>query len=142
MPGSVSRFGTHFYQHHAAVVRPPGHFGRSILLLPIADFDWSKGRTKPNKDRPPDQPKRVARRISRRAKRMDAEIVEHLGKTASSSALRPRTGLRSAFFRSDERRFSGFVVDTAEISRKYAVEILVMVIRSGLFVQMPTCMTS
>ena len=51
--------------------------------------------------------------------------MKHLGKTASSSALRPRPGLRSAFFRSDERRFSGFVADTAEISRKFAVEILV-----------------
>jgi O-antigen biosynthesis protein len=51
--------------------------------------------------------------------------VKHSGKIASSSARRPRTGLRSAFFRSDERRFSGFVVDIADASRKFAVEILI-----------------
>jgi O-antigen biosynthesis protein len=51
--------------------------------------------------------------------------VKHSGRTASSSALRPRPGLQSAFFRSDERRFSGFVMDTADTSRKFSVEILV-----------------
>lgn len=51
--------------------------------------------------------------------------MKHLGKTATASASRARRGLQSAFFRSDERRFSGFVVDTADTSRKFAVEILV-----------------
>ena len=51
--------------------------------------------------------------------------MKHSGKITSSSARRPRTGLRSAFFRSDEQRFSGFAVDTADISRKFAVEILI-----------------
>ncbi len=37
----------------------------------------------------------------------------------------PSPGLRSAFYRSGERRFSGFVVDTGNLSRKFAVEILV-----------------
>jgi O-antigen biosynthesis protein len=49
--------------------------------------------------------------------------MKHLGKTPPAS--RARRGLQSAFFRSDERRFSGFVVDTADTSRKFAVEILV-----------------
>src|SRR3974390_3366359 len=57
--------------------------------------------------------------------RVGAATVKHSGKPASSSAMRPRPGLRSAFFRSDERRFCGFVVDSADISRKFAVEILV-----------------
>jgi O-antigen biosynthesis protein len=56
---------------------------------------------------------------------VDTAAVKHSGKIASSSARRSRAGLRSAFFRSDERRFSGFVVDTADASRKFAVEILV-----------------
>jgi GT2 family glycosyltransferase len=51
--------------------------------------------------------------------------VKHSGKIDSPSARRLRTGLRSAFFRSDERRFSGFVVDTADASRRFAVEILI-----------------
>ena len=51
--------------------------------------------------------------------------MKHSAKTASSSPQRPRPGLQSAFFRSDERRFSGFVVDTADTSRKFSVEILV-----------------
>jgi O-antigen biosynthesis protein len=56
---------------------------------------------------------------------VDAAAVKHSGKIASSSARRRRAGLRSAFFRSDERRFSGFVVDTADARRKFAVEILI-----------------
>lgn len=51
--------------------------------------------------------------------------MKHSAKITSSSAPRPRPGLRSAFFRSDERRFCGFVVDTTDINRKFAVEILV-----------------
>jgi O-antigen biosynthesis protein len=56
---------------------------------------------------------------------VDAATVKHSAKITSSSAARPRPGLRSAFFRSDERRFCGYVVDTADINRKFAVEILV-----------------
>ena len=37
----------------------------------------------------------------------------------------PSPGLRTAFYRSGERRFSGFVVDTGNLSRKFAVEVLV-----------------
>jgi O-antigen biosynthesis protein len=56
---------------------------------------------------------------------MDAAAVTHSRKITSLSARRPRAGLRSAFFRSDERRFSGFVVDLVDASRKFAVEILI-----------------
>ena len=48
-------------------------------------------------------------------------------------------GLRTAFFRSGERRFSGYVTDTGDPSRKFSVEILVdgypvRVIRADAFV--------
>jgi GT2 family glycosyltransferase len=56
---------------------------------------------------------------------VDTADVKHSGKIASSLARHPRAGLRSAFFRSDERRFSGFVFDTADAGRKFAVEILI-----------------
>jgi GT2 family glycosyltransferase len=44
-------------------------------------------------------------------------------KPAVAAAHHP--SLRTAFYRLDERRFSGFVVDPAEPARKFAVEILV-----------------
>jgi len=55
--------------------------------------------------------------------------------TSSSSP-----GLRTAFYRSGERRFSGFVVDTRDLSRRFAVEIFVdgypvQLIRSDVYVQ-------
>ena len=51
----------------------------------------------------------------------------------------PSAGLRTAFYRSGERRVSGFVVDISNLSQKFAVEILVdsypvHVIRSDAFV--------
>ncbi len=51
----------------------------------------------------------------------------------------PSPGLRTAFYRSGERRFSGFVVDTGNLSQRFAVEILVdgypvQVIRSDAYV--------
>ena len=51
--------------------------------------------------------------------------MKHLAQTPSASASRSRRGLQSAFFRSDECRFSGFVVDTTDTGCKFAIEILV-----------------
>jgi O-antigen biosynthesis protein len=55
---------------------------------------------------------------------MDTCIVRHLVKRAPSPAAPIGRGLRSAFFRSSERGFSGFVMDTSDPCRKFAVEIL------------------
>jgi O-antigen biosynthesis protein len=56
---------------------------------------------------------------------MDAETVKRLGKRQDHFPSAAIFGLRSAFHRSGERRFSGFVMDTGDPSRKLAVEILV-----------------
>ena len=55
---------------------------------------------------------------------MDAP-VKRLGKKKKSSPTPKSRGLQSAFYRSGERRFSGFVVDCDNPGRKFFVEILV-----------------
>ena len=56
---------------------------------------------------------------------MDAGTVKHSRKRAKSSTSSAIRGLRTAFSRSGERRFTGFVVDTDDPGRKFSVEILV-----------------
>jgi GT2 family glycosyltransferase len=55
---------------------------------------------------------------------MDAAGVKRTSKKVSSLSARPRRGLQSAFFRTEERQFSGFVLDSGDASRKFSVEIL------------------
>jgi len=56
---------------------------------------------------------------------MDTCVVKHFNKPAPSSYAPTGRELRSAFFRSSERGFSGFVMDPSDLYRKFAVEILV-----------------
>jgi O-antigen biosynthesis protein len=70
---------------------------------------------------------------------MDAKTVKRSGKKQAQLTSPASGGLRTAFFRSGERRFSGYVMDPADPSRKFSVEILVdgypvRVIRADAFV--------
>lgn len=56
---------------------------------------------------------------------MDTSTVKRPTKLASSQKLSTGYGLRSAFYRSNERGFSGFAMDPLDPCRKYSVEILV-----------------
>jgi len=58
---------------------------------------------------------------------MDVRTVTPSAKPFATRKSTPaaRSGLRTAFYRSGERRFFGFVVDTDDPSRKFSVEILV-----------------
>src|SRR5271167_2087066 len=56
---------------------------------------------------------------------MDARTVKRSVKKHESLKPSVSDGLRTSFYRSGERRFSGFVVDTANLGQKFSVEILV-----------------
>ena len=56
---------------------------------------------------------------------MDTSVVNRLRKMASSQNLSTCCALVSAFYRSSEREFSGFVMDSTNPHRKFTIEILV-----------------
>ena len=66
--------------------------------------------------------------------------MRHKRKTEKSPPSSTRGGMRTAFFRSGELTFTGYAVDTNELTRKFFVEILIdgypiQVVRADAFVQ-------
>ena len=61
--------------------------------LPIAYFDWSKGRGKPHQDDLAIDPNASLDELVDALSAMDAATVKHSGKITSSSARRPRDRL-------------------------------------------------
>jgi hypothetical protein len=56
---------------------------------------------------------------------LDAEIACCARHGQHPLTSKPKSNLRAAFHRTGERRFSGYVVDTNNLNRRFTVEILV-----------------